>query len=343
MYTKQALRAFGNTALTSDQAQQLDERGYFTVDNVFTPAQCHTMAAEFDRIHSEERDQGGHEVHIEPGARRVSNIFNKSTAFDSCLEIPEVLAAAHHLLGEIKVHGANLRDPVQGYGHQALHVDVPKLFPDDWWVLNAVVLLDDMTLENGPTRVVPGSHHWAAINVPIVNQGESVVEEELSEEDKARIPADLDAPYPGEVYLTGKAGSVMLMNSSMWHSGTLKLSDAPRRVLHLTYTRRDIPQQLVQRDYLTPALYERMSDEHRYLLDVEPRVDGTHVPRRAVSLRATSLCAERAPFLNHKLLAGWTCTAWRLSRSKELNHPNALHGERLTQLARLATSPVVWN
>ncbi|KAK5684746.1 hypothetical protein LTS10_002820 [Elasticomyces elasticus] len=256
MYTKQALRAFGNTALTPDQAQQLDERGYITIEDVFTSAQCHTMAADFDRIHIEEKGQGGHEVHVEPGARRVSNIFNKSTAFDPCLEIPEVLAAAHHLLGEIKVHGANLRDPVQGYGHQALHVDVPKLFPDDWWVLNAVVLLDDMTLENGPTRAVPGSHHWAAINVPAVNQGKSVIEKELSDEDKARLPTDLDAPFPGEVYMTGKAGSVMLMNSSMWHSGTLKLSDAPRRVLHLTYTRRDLPQQLVQRDYLTPALYE---------------------------------------------------------------------------------------
>ncbi|KAK5738488.1 hypothetical protein LTR17_006016 [Elasticomyces elasticus] len=283
MYTKQALRAFGHTVLTPDQARQLDERGYFTVENVFTSAQCHTMAAKFDRMHSEENGQGGHEVHVEPGARRVSNIFNKSSAFDCCLEIPEVLAAAHRLLGEIKVHGANLRDPVQGYGHQALHVDVPKLFPDDWWVLDAVVLLDDMTLENGSTRVVPGSHRWAAINVPVVNQGEREVEEqELSEEDKARIPADLDAPYPGEMYLTGKAGSVMLMNSSMWHSGTLKHNATPRRVLHLTYTRRDLPQQLVQRDYLTPALYERLSYEQRYLLDIEPRVDSTHVPRRAV-------------------------------------------------------------
>jgi hypothetical protein len=68
-------------------------------------------------------------VHVEPGARRLSNIFNKSTVFDPLLEIKPALAAAHYVLGEIKVHGANIRDPVQGHGHQQLHVDVPKSSP----------------------------------------------------------------------------------------------------------------------------------------------------------------------------------------------------------------------
>ena len=92
------------------------------------------------------RNEGGHEVHVEPGARRVSNIFNKTDAFDKCLWIPEVLAASAYLLGEIKLHGANLRDPVKGYGQQDLHVDVPKKFADDWWVVNSMIMFDDMTL-----------------------------------------------------------------------------------------------------------------------------------------------------------------------------------------------------
>ena len=45
------------------------------------------------------------------------------------------------------MHGANLRDPVKGYGQQDLHVDVPKKFKDDWWVVNSMLMLDDMTLE----------------------------------------------------------------------------------------------------------------------------------------------------------------------------------------------------
>ena len=41
-------------------------------------------------------------------------------------------------------------------------------------------------------------------------------------------------------------------------------------MLHLTYTRRDLPQQLVQLDHLTRGLYDRMSPVHRYLLEIEP-------------------------------------------------------------------------
>ncbi len=271
MYTKQALREIGveADAISNEQKRDLDEKGFFIVENAFSSAQCKSMRKAFERVHAAEQGQGGHEVHVEPGARRLSNIFNKTDAFDACLEIPPVLAAAHHLLGEIKLHGANIRDPNKGYGQQDLHVDVPKKFADDWWVVNAMLMFDDMTLTNGPTRVVPGSHWWAPVNVPYVNIGDWEPQP-LTPEDEARVPKDLGAPYPGEVHVTAPAGSAIICNSSMWHSGTLKKDDTRRRMLHLTYTRRDLPQQLVQIDHLTKTLYDRMSPVHRYLMEIEP-------------------------------------------------------------------------
>ena len=50
-------------------------------------------------------------------------------------------------------------------------------------------------------------------------------------------------------------------------------------MLHLTYTRRDLPQQLVQLDHLTRELYDRMSPVHRYLLEIEPPREGEGVLR----------------------------------------------------------------
>ena len=281
MYTRQALRELGVTSTTVSEAQkkQFDELGYIIVENVLTPEDCARMRDEFERIHAAENNQGGHEVHVEPGARRLSNIFNKTDAFDKCLWIPEVLAISAHALGEIKVHGANIRDPNKGYGHQELHVDVPKKFADDWWVVNSMIMFDDMTLDNGPTRIVPGSHWWAPINVPYVNIGDWEPEP-LSPEDQARVPKDLLAPYPGEVHVVAPAGSAIICNSSMWHAGTLKKGDAHRRMLHLTYTRRDLPQQLTQLDYLTPELYNRMSPVKRYLMEIEPPKDGDGILRQ---------------------------------------------------------------
>lgn len=280
MYTKQALREIGvRSELSDSQKNELDKQGFFTVDNVISSSTLIQMRDAFERIHADENNRGGHEVHVEPGARRISNIFNKTSAFDICLEVPEILSAAHYLLGEIKVHGANLRDPVKGYGQQDLHVDVPRTFEDDWWVVNAMIMLDDMTLENGPTRVIPGSQNWASINVPVVNQG-TWEPQPLTVEEQAKVPEDLGAPYSGEVLVTAPAGSAVICNSAMWHSGTLKKQDIPRRMLHLTYTRRDLPQQLLQLDHLTPFLYERMSPAHRFLLEIEPPASGDGILRQ---------------------------------------------------------------
>jgi hypothetical protein len=282
MEIKQALRELGVTGeeLTEAQRQALDRDGFFILPEVHDAEQCRQMAEAFDRLHAAEGDRGGHEVHIEPGAPRVSDIFNKTTAYDACLACKPLLAAAHELLDAFKVHGANLRDPLPGQGHQEIHVDVPKRFADDWWVINALFLFDDMTLTNGPTRVIPGSHRWPPINVPTVNRADWTPAA-LTAEEQALVPDDLLAPHPQEILVTAPAGAVVIVNSSLWHSGTRNQDRSRRRVLHLTYTRRDLPQQLTQRDYLTPALYERMSPAHRFLLDIEPLAEGQQVIRQS--------------------------------------------------------------
>ncbi|MEM7023409.1 MAG: phytanoyl-CoA dioxygenase family protein [Pseudomonadota bacterium] len=281
MYTKQALRELGVTGdeFTEEHREALDRDGFFVVPDYYTPEQCRQMAVAFDGLHAAEGDQGGHEVQIEPGAPRVSNIFNKTEAYDTCLECKPLLAAAHYLLGEYKIHGANLRNPLKGQGHQELHVDVPKRFADDWWVINALILFDDMTLSNGPTRVIPGSHRWPPINVPSVNRADWEPEP-LSAEEQAMVPEDLEAAHPKEMLVTAPAGAVVIVNSALWHSGTRNEDGSRRRVLHLTYTRRDLPQQLTQRDYLTESLYQRMSPPHRFLMDIEPLADGEQVVRQ---------------------------------------------------------------
>ena len=58
-------------------------------------------------------------------------------------------------------------------------------------------------------------------------------------------------------------------------------------MIHLSYTRRDLPQQLVQLDHLTQELYDRMSPAHRYLLEIEP-------PREATACSASRSGRTRA-------------------------------------------------
>jgi hypothetical protein len=274
--------------LTPEQRRALDEQGYFAVENAFTEEQRGRMAAEVDRIAAEEGEWAGTEVSREPGTIRVSNLFNKSTAFDFLLGFRRLLAASWYLLGELKVHGANMREPLQGTGKQPLHSDSVKFADGGWCLVNALVCIDEMTADNGPTRVVPGSHLWPPMNVPGENavdystkkrtapkwaqEGENVADHVAAlpvREETALFPEDPFAPYPGEVLVTVPARTIVVCNAHLWHSGTVKKNTARRRQLHLSYTRRDLPQQLVQRNYVTPALSARMSEAHRFLLDIE--------------------------------------------------------------------------
>jgi len=278
MNTSEALAELGITVndLAAPQRKQFDEDGFFIVEDVFSPFEVAEMRNEFDRLRAIEGEFGGHEVHIEPGAPRLSNLFNKSPAFDRCLNCKPTLAAAHYLLGEIRVYSLNARNPLKGQGQQLLHSDVPRVSPTDWRVVNSMVMLDDMTLENGPTRVVPGSHKWVPINVPDVNMAE-VKHIEVTPEDKKIMPADPYAPHPKEIKVTGKAGSVAVINGHIWHGGTRNESGASRRVLHLAIGRRDLPQQLNEREHLTDDLYNRASPSQKFLLDIDgatPRVKG---------------------------------------------------------------------
>src|SRR5207245_1874081 len=86
----------------------------------------------------------------------------------------------------------------------------------------------EVKTETGATRLVPGSHRWG--KVP---------------------PPGMYDPYPGQQLVLGKAGDVVVMNAHMWHGGTANRTAAPRRAMHVYYTRRDKPQQQWQRKWLS--------------------------------------------------------------------------------------------
>ena len=172
--------------------------------------------------------------------------------FRRAILLPRVLELVRHVLGpEIKLSSLNARvaDPHTKIG-QPLHVDMSAL-PDDhgYWVCNTVWMLDDFTTENGPTRMVPGSHKWG--------------------QRPQEVLADLYAPHPAEVLLTGTAGSIAVMNAHLWHGGTANRTAAPRLAMHGFYCRRDKPQQQYQKQLLRPEVQGALSPELRDLLALD--------------------------------------------------------------------------
>ena len=233
-----------------DQAYaELDANGFVALPGVIDGQWLDTIRTRMAELHEYEGRAAGPEVGGQPGADVLADLINKGEMFEQLLREPRVLAGAQHVLGEFRVNSLNARASRPGEGAQHLHSDCGKPRADGTYkICNSIWLIDDFTEHNGATRVVPGTHRSGQL--------------------PAEVMDDVFAPHPDEVLLTAPAGTVVVFNSHVWHSGTRNRSEALRRGLTLSFCRRDEPQQLDQAAHIRKRVYDRLSPAERYLLDV---------------------------------------------------------------------------
>ena len=98
-----------------------------------------------------------------------------------------------------------------------MHVDFPfRIQPGRVYGCNALFALEPMDATNGATRVVPGTHLSG-----------------LRPEDGM---ADPRADHPDQVVVEADAGDVLLVNSQVWHGGTVNTSGRSRTLMQCYFT-----------------------------------------------------------------------------------------------------------
>lgn len=257
--------------MTSEERRQLDEDGYVVLESAIDPGFLEELRTRILAVFDEEGDRAGQEFRTEEHARRLANLVDKGDVFRRAIVLPRVLECVRHVLGpDVKLSSLNARsaDPKTEVG-QPLHVDMGAI-PDErgYWVCNTVWMLDDFTLENGPTRMVPGSHTW--------------------KQRPQDALADPLAPHPDEIMLTGKAGTIAVMNAHLWHGGTANRTSRPRLAMHGFYCRRDKPQQQYQKLMLRPEVQATLTPELRDILALDDRLNdelSANVPVRSGFLK----------------------------------------------------------
>lgn len=252
MDIKQALQELGvrPDTLTPEQKEQLDRDGYLHLRGVLTMPQVEAIRKRQIELMEAEGDKAGTEVHQERGTDRLSDLINKGEMFHIVLKEPRVLAAIAHVLDyDLKLSSLNSRSALPGQGLQGLHADWGRLeTPGVYQVCNSLWMLDELTPENGATRLVPGSQR--------------------SGKTPGEVLADPSAPHPDEILALGQPGDVMVVNSHTWHGGTLNRTNAVRRVMHGYFCRRHQPQQLDQQRYLRRETWDQLSEASRVVLGV---------------------------------------------------------------------------
>jgi ectoine hydroxylase-related dioxygenase (phytanoyl-CoA dioxygenase family) len=236
---------------TASHTAELDELGYTVLPN-WAPAELVSeLRTTVARLYAQEGANSGSEFRQEPGCLRLANLVDKGAVFLRVIAAPELLALVRHVLGpEFKLSSLNCRTALPGSAPQPLHADMGGVADERGnWVCNIIWMLDDYTADNGPLRVVPGSHRWKRLP-----------QTELT---------DLRASHPAEQTVTAPAGSVVVMNAHVWHGGIANCTLGNRTSLHAFYCRRDKPQQQYQKQMLRPEVQASLAPEIRQLLALD--------------------------------------------------------------------------
>lgn len=232
--------------------RRLDEVGWFVLPDFMPPDWLAELQDATEQQFQIEGEQAGSEFRQEVGSRRLANLVNKGEVFRRIVVEPRLLELVELVLPQgFKLSSLNARsaNPHNGAG-QPLHSDMGAVADErGFWVCNSVWMLDDFTADNGPLRVVPGSHHWGKTPQQALD--------------------DPAAPHPDEVILTGKAGTVIVTNAHCWHGGQANRTDRPRTAIHAFFSRRDKPQQQYQKRLIDAELQKTFSPQLREILALD--------------------------------------------------------------------------
>lgn len=236
--------------------RQLDGLGYVVLPDVIGLPMVDKLLSSIESSFSIEGDRAGSEFKQEPGTRRLANLVAKSSVFWDLITHPRIHPLVEHVLGNsVKLSSLNARSVNSHWNRpQPLHCDMGAL-PDSKgnWVCNVVWMLDDFTADNGPLRVIPGSHRWH------------------------ELPQDvLDDPFDDhdqQVILTGTAGSAIVMNAHLWHGGMANHTSESRTAVHAFFCRRDKPQQQFQKQLLPNDIQDMLPPKLRDILAIDDELN----------------------------------------------------------------------
>jgi hypothetical protein len=206
--------------LSAGQREPLERDGYLLVPSLLDESVLAPMRARLDELVHQtlvawDADPG---QDVEESGVVHAALGLSDPGFAPCRE--------HPLLAELgpdwHLGGLGLRAPLPGCGHQGLH---PDYYPGHrtrgpWRSLAAMWCISAFTPDNGPLRVIPGSHRV-----------------DRNPADALPLGCEM-GPHPAEVKVVAPAGSVILFNNAdLWHSGTFNYSPAPRLAVTATLLR----------------------------------------------------------------------------------------------------------
>ena len=234
-------------ALTQAQIEAFWRDGCLVAEDAVTPAQLAALNAEIGRWVEASRahsapfgeptvdgrprfDMGAEHSAAKPALRRINNPSDVSPAYLEVMRSARMVDMVADLIGpDVKFHHCKINLKLPGSNTEvAWHQDFLYTPHSNDDVVTALLMLDDVTADNGALMVAPGSHRedlWS-----------------LFEGDRftgAIAPAEAAKLKARQVPAVGKAGSVCLMHTRLAHGSEANRSDRSRGLYICVYSAAD--------------------------------------------------------------------------------------------------------
>jgi ectoine hydroxylase-related dioxygenase (phytanoyl-CoA dioxygenase family) len=234
------------TVAPADSAH-LEREGYVVLRAVFSAREVAALTRDIRRVFREyprDRRAGGGRAPMDDECFRYE-MLNRSAACQRAIAHPAILATIEPLLGEdchviANTAWRNTAQHDDKHGGQAWHIDAgphiplaegtrwPRSLPHPVFVIGTHIYLQDCSIEDGPTGVIPRSH--LSGRMPPV---ERLMDDRLKFRGRGVVP------------LLARTGDVGMFVSDVWHRRMPTQSgDRGRFFLQVHYGRRDIAQRL---------------------------------------------------------------------------------------------------
>jgi ectoine hydroxylase-related dioxygenase (phytanoyl-CoA dioxygenase family) len=266
----------------SSHVSNINEVGYTVLESIICESLCENYKSilnadysKYARLYAGAECLEGNSLANKSGEKVVFNLHNKNEVWFDLFMHEQVLKILDSILKEgsyknsepYYLYNISARSPNKGGGFQQLHSDSNLPGVNYCLVANVIWAFDDFSIDNGATRIVPGSHRFRGF----APDGEI---------------------HDDEVRLVVPRGSVIIFNANCWHGGATNFTDHDRWALVLGYARWFIKPSFDYFKCTPPEVYSKLSDDQKRMLGfyyAPPKDEFTRLRRIASIAEAPEL------------------------------------------------------
>ena len=252
-----------------DWQSQIEENGYVVIPNWLSRERVTKLKEDLRREVNPIREL------MPPDFKtvRAHNLLAKTRCVDDLVCDERLVALVQRVLGPfVQVSVVVMFDLLPGAKAQGLHQDdglwpIPRPHPP--FVVNSVIAVDEFTVENGATQLVPKSHQWH--DTPV------------------KQPPEVET-----IQVAMEPGTILIWHGALWHGGSANKTNESRLAVDINFNLSYLAQQENQYIGVPRSEVEKMPLELQRLIGYKFGLN--HVGPGMVDLRDPLIMKDQVEF-----------------------------------------------